>query len=594
MKVLDRVLQKWRIGMVRPHVRTGARVLDIGSAHDGQLFLQVPGIGAFVGIDPDIEANHDIASNARLLRGHFPQALESGEPFDVITMLAVLEHVPPPEQKVLAANCARHLVPGGKVILTVPSPAVDAILAMLRFVGLVDGMTLEQHYGFKPSQARRVFEDAGLRMVHHRRFQTGLNNLFVFEKRVEDGPTSHGQASRGLPASIMRASTIILMLLATTYVSHGIFTIWRSDGTDLHKRRIEQLYVLKRQNPYDVSETSIARSRGQSPPSHLGRHSEIDPNIGIYGPGGYPPWSFLAGFLFVFPGDVVVTKAWYVILSLVALGIAGRWAYLLGKPYGPGAGAFVASACMAIFAQGSTLRLGQYGIIVNGLLIAVWWAEERRSRLGSGLAYALALVKPNTSALFGWPLVWRRNYLGIGLAAVLVCVMSVVVGAIVHTSPFEMVSQMARQSDLWVSDGVGLVGLLVAMGAPSGVATASLALAGMALSGVLTWLRRDANLLVAFAIAAVIGRLWSYHRQYDDLMLMFPLAQLALLWLERRSIGSGINFLLLGATLWAPLRFVDLTPRVQGVLIMIWVYTLAVILWTTRLERTGDQPASAT
>ena len=182
MRFLDRVLQKWRIGMVRPHVRAGARVLDIGSADDGQLFLQVPGIGTFVGIDPDIESSHDIASNARLLRGHFPQALESEEPFDVIAMLAVLEHVPPPEQRVLAANCARNLVPGGKLILTVPSPSVDAILAVLRFVGLVDAATLEQHYGFRPEQARGVFEDAGFRLVHHRRFQLGLNNLFVFAR----------------------------------------------------------------------------------------------------------------------------------------------------------------------------------------------------------------------------------------------------------------------------------------------------------------------------------------------------------------------------------------------------------------------------
>ena len=80
-------------------------------------------------------------------------------------MLAVLEHIPPHEQPGLAAACARHLKPGGYVIITVPNPIVDRILSWLKFLKLIDGMSLEEHYGFEPSLVPGLFGVAGMRLV---------------------------------------------------------------------------------------------------------------------------------------------------------------------------------------------------------------------------------------------------------------------------------------------------------------------------------------------------------------------------------------------------------------------------------------------
>ena len=117
----------------------------------------------------------------RIERGTFPEDL-TAEPgaFDCITALAVLEHVREPEA--FAAACHRLLAPGGRVVLTVPHPAVDRIIDALIRLRLADGMDFDEHHGFDVAQTRPIFEEAGFRPVAVRPFQLGLNRIFVFEK----------------------------------------------------------------------------------------------------------------------------------------------------------------------------------------------------------------------------------------------------------------------------------------------------------------------------------------------------------------------------------------------------------------------------
>jgi len=178
---VDRFLQGWRIRRVAPWIREGARVVDVG-CFDAQLFRALgPRLGFGVGLDPLLAAPVEEA-RFRLIPGHFPDTRPDGGPFDVITMLAVLEHVPPEDLDRWARACAELLVPGGLVVATVPSPAVDTILDALMKLRVLHGMSTEEHHGFSPEMAPRVFGRVGFDLAHHRRFQLGLNNLFVFAK----------------------------------------------------------------------------------------------------------------------------------------------------------------------------------------------------------------------------------------------------------------------------------------------------------------------------------------------------------------------------------------------------------------------------
>jgi 2-polyprenyl-3-methyl-5-hydroxy-6-metoxy-1,4-benzoquinol methylase len=155
-------------------------VLDIGCA-DGALFRSLGDrLAGGVGIDMDqVPAS---TSKYQYVRGMFPAALPPGDPYDLVTALAVVEHIPEKEQPAFAAACMRALRAGGQVVITVPSSRVDDLLKVLKAVRVVDGMADHQHYGFNPLHAIAAFEGAGFKLERHSRFQLGLNNLFVFRK----------------------------------------------------------------------------------------------------------------------------------------------------------------------------------------------------------------------------------------------------------------------------------------------------------------------------------------------------------------------------------------------------------------------------
>jgi SAM-dependent methyltransferase len=108
-------------------------------------------------------------------------ALDAGAA-DVVTALAVVEHIPDDAQAAFWDAVADALRPGGRCILTVPAPVVDHILAGLIRLRLANGMHAEEHYGFAPRSVASRAAAAGLAVERHVRFQLGCNHLFVLRK----------------------------------------------------------------------------------------------------------------------------------------------------------------------------------------------------------------------------------------------------------------------------------------------------------------------------------------------------------------------------------------------------------------------------
>lgn len=176
----DRLLEYWRFTKAKEHIPKDVSLLDIGTG-DGAFLRFLNGhIRSGVGIDPLITNIIDFDNYYTLLPGAFPQEFRTDERFDIITLLAVIEHIPETELHQVAAACYNYLIPNGRVIITAPHPFADKILNTLKFFRVVQGLSLEEHYGFNPERLPDIFNQ--WKLNKKARWELGLNYLFIFEK----------------------------------------------------------------------------------------------------------------------------------------------------------------------------------------------------------------------------------------------------------------------------------------------------------------------------------------------------------------------------------------------------------------------------
>lgn len=168
--------------MVAPYIPENSDILDIGG-HDGSFLTHLRGkIKRGVCIDPFIEERKD--DKIEYVRYRVSDKLPfSDDSFDVVTLIAVYEHLHDVRGAV-TSEVFRVLRNRGHALLTVPDTAVDHILKLLLSMRLIDGMsTFEEHEHFNSKDTVKIFDECGFRLTRWKKFQLGLNNLFIFQKK---------------------------------------------------------------------------------------------------------------------------------------------------------------------------------------------------------------------------------------------------------------------------------------------------------------------------------------------------------------------------------------------------------------------------
>jgi len=109
------------------------------------------------------------------------------ERFDVITMLAVWEHIVTQRLLPLCCECYRCLKPGGLLIITTPSPLAQRILTVMARCGLVSREEIDEHVSvMNIPHIRSILQRAGFSgtdAVQGRRFLLHLNQLVTAIKQ---------------------------------------------------------------------------------------------------------------------------------------------------------------------------------------------------------------------------------------------------------------------------------------------------------------------------------------------------------------------------------------------------------------------------
>jgi len=161
------------------------RLLDIGCG-SYPYFLSSIDFKEKFGIDKNVKAytnkginikKHDIGRNEKL-----PY---DSDFFDVVTLLAIIEHVNEKQAKELLKEVHRALKPGGKAILTTPTDKADIILRIMSKLFLVSSEEIDEHKQLYTSKIlREQLEYAGFKndAIEIKSFEFGLNLIASAEK----------------------------------------------------------------------------------------------------------------------------------------------------------------------------------------------------------------------------------------------------------------------------------------------------------------------------------------------------------------------------------------------------------------------------
>lgn len=174
-----------RLAAALPHVPPGARVLDLGCG-----LTDLPSrLSSYVGCDRSPEIL--LVQRARFPSAVFfewdfaesdaPVGLAAQGPFDVVLLLAVLEHVEKPHR--LVARAVSLLGPGGRLVVTTPHPLGRLPLETGAALGLLSPHARDEHETLLGRAAlEEAGRSAGVSLVLYRRFLLGLNQLAVFSR----------------------------------------------------------------------------------------------------------------------------------------------------------------------------------------------------------------------------------------------------------------------------------------------------------------------------------------------------------------------------------------------------------------------------
>ena len=357
-----------------------------------------------------------------------------------------------------------------------------------------------------------------------------------------------------VPRRLVLAFALALSALGGAYQIKGnadlIAGQLPSSAIDLKNRDMEQAFFTAGKNPYEFMT------------------------------GSQPPWAYAFGAVLTWP-EWPAVRAYFALVNVVALAFLMWWAYHLPRDATAEARVLLMAAVGAFGGACTATEVGQVSIVVTALLAGALWSDRSGLPYLCGILVALAMIKPTIAAPFAVALLVTARYRAAIAAAGYAVLASSITWMVTGVTPWHMLQQMAAASTTFINDGtLGLVDIASLIGM-SPAATVVLPLV-VALPGLALMAMVRPSLPFAFAVASVWGRLWTYHKSYDDLMLVFVLVPLGAYALGRVPSRTALAaFLAMGVLAWIPGRLLALV-EVQMLQLAIWPVALAVLLTLSR------------
>ncbi len=185
--LLSDYLRRARLGRIARNVR-GKHILDIG-CDQGYLIPFLPKDIEYTGIDIDQAMLEKAIKNYPQYQ--FQQLALSvktidqiaQQNYDSITLAAILEHLDNPID--ILKQLRNLLNPHGRIIITTPHAKSHRLLVLMAKCGLARNDKHEHEHYIDHNMLLEVIRNNMFNLIKYKRFQFGLNQLWVLEKTNE-------------------------------------------------------------------------------------------------------------------------------------------------------------------------------------------------------------------------------------------------------------------------------------------------------------------------------------------------------------------------------------------------------------------------
>lgn len=170
-------LEEERVRAIAPYVE--GRLLDIGCGRNMLVKMHKAERGDGVGVGV-----YDYGGGAAIVEDSSNLPFQDGA-FDTVVFAACLNHIPYRLETLREAH--RVIGRDGRLIITMINPVIGFLVHKIwevqkRGLDVERGMKKGEAYGLWSSDVLALSEEAGFRMLHHKRFDYGLNHIYVMKK----------------------------------------------------------------------------------------------------------------------------------------------------------------------------------------------------------------------------------------------------------------------------------------------------------------------------------------------------------------------------------------------------------------------------
>jgi hypothetical protein len=274
----------------------------------------------------------------------------------------------------------------------------------------------------------------------------------------------------------------------------------------------------------------------------------------------YPPYAFPLAMPWIPPLlPAPFAEAWFSVLQAMAVAGLVFFGWRTGNEIDRMLGWILAGVIAGMTGLWADVLFGNFSAITCALLIVTYELQRRNRPVSAGLAWVLAMLKPQVGTMFFVPFLNRPAWRGLAWGCSILGVLLLIACAWTGVNPWRAISGPYLKGLLELSQsGRSLVTVAAYFGMPAAFVQPVLLVVGAI--GLFVMFRARSSqpdLLAEFAAVALVGRLCLYHRTCDDLMLVFALVYFGRQAWRSDQARDGLAAMALAVSVCIPTRWSD-------------------------------------